>query len=431
MPPPRSRPGDTTDPRSLNDDDEGEAVAPTRERTRPQFPDTSPSNPRLVRDPLIDTAVSGFQVEGVLGRGAAGIVYTARQLSTGRKTAFKVLKPEFAEEPEYIRRLIEEAKALSALRHPGIIDIIDFGALPNGQPYLVMELCDGLSLEDQLKLGGKPTLRETLGLLDELLSALAVAHERGIIHRDVKPSNLFLATNDDGTQSLKVLDFGLARFGDRRRSMRPTMPGAILGTPDYMAPEQILGKEVGPWTDIYATGGLAFRLLTGELPFIGTSGIAVITNKMESPPPHSRDLDPQISGELDALVHQMMSPDPARRPSLPEVRARLTAHRKSLDRGPTPFTDQDPSFRPTTFHQFDDQVAWRRVAKTQINSHPPHLADSRPTELQPQLTPPTTELVPAHVPAKRADSPVWLKVLGLLLVFLGAAGAALLWLGRN
>src|SRR4051812_30915704 len=119
------------------------------------------------RDALIDTTITGYRVEGILGRGAAGIVYRAQHLSNGRKAAFKVLKPEFANDADYIRRLVEEAKALTAIRHKGIIDILDFGALPNGQPYLVMELCDGLSLEEQLKFGGQPTINETLSLLDE------------------------------------------------------------------------------------------------------------------------------------------------------------------------------------------------------------------------------------------------------------------------
>jgi serine/threonine protein kinase len=412
----------------LNEDDEN-WVAPTRLHERSDDPndDTSPSNPGHKRDPLINTSVSGFQVDGVLGRGAAGIVYQARQISTGRKAAFKVLKPEFAEEPEYIRRLIEEAKALSALRHPGIIDIIDFGALPNGQPYLVMELCEGLSLEEQLKYGGKPTLRETLGLLDELLDALAAAHDHGIIHRDVKPSNLFLATTEDGKRALKVLDFGLARMSDRRRDLRPTLPGAIIGTPDYMAPEQIVGKEAGPWSDIYATGGIAFRLLADRLPFIGRTGIAVLTQKMDAPPPRLRELDPKIPFELDALVHQMMSVEPNRRPSLREVRARLTAYAKSLDRGPTPSMDDSASSRPTTFHQFDDRAASRRVVvKTEIALRPPALSPpSRPTDLEPQLVSPPTDLEQAFVPTVGRN---WLAIAGLALFVLGAAGAAAWWL---
>ena len=428
MPPSKTRPGDSTQPR-LFDDAEDQSSAPTRERPSLAPPDdqTSPSIPGVKRDPLLHTTVSGFAVDEVIGRGAAGIVYRARHLSTGRPAAFKVLKPEFAEEPEYIRRLIEEAKALSALRHPGIIDILDFGALPNGQPYLVMELCDGLSLEEQLRLGGKPTLRETLGLLDELLGALKVAHDHGIIHRDVKPSNLFLATNDDGTRSLKVLDFGLARMGDRRRNVRPTRPGTIVGTPDYMAPEQIVGKEVGTPADIYATGGIAFRLLTDRLPFIGTTAIAVLTQKMDAPPPHARDVDPRIAPELDALVHQMMSVEPPRRPSLREARARFAAFHRALDRGPTPWLDEPDSSRPTTFHQFDDQAASRQLVKTQLDLKPPALSPpSRRTDLQPQFASPKTDLEQAYQP--RPGGPNWLMRLGLGLFVGGAAGAAAWWL---
>ncbi len=400
------------------DDDDEASFAPTR--VRPSLRnnvDTEPSIPGVARDSLLNNEVSGFHVEGLLGRGAAGIVYQATQLSSGRKVAFKVLKPEFAEAPEYIRRLIEEAKALSALRHRGIIDIIDFGALPNGQPYLVMELCEGLSLEDQLRLGGKPTLRETLGLLDELLSALGVAHDHGIVHRDVKPSNLFLATHADGSRSIKVLDFGLARMSEGGTA-RPTLPGAIIGTPDYMAPEQIIGKEVGSFSDIYATGTLAFRLLTDRLPFIGRTGVAVISMKMEGPPPHARDVLPTVPPELDALVFQMMSPEPQRRPSIREARARFAAYLKSLDRGPTPSLDDSASQRPTTFHRFDDQIPARLS--------PP----SRPTEVQSRVVPmpvPPTELEEAFVPPVNHKK---LRLFGLMLFAVGIGCAIGLWFSR-
>lgn len=421
MAPRRSRIASLSDPL---DDTEDSSSAPTGEREELKVPndDTAPSFPGLARDPLVDTTVSGFQVEGILGRGAAGIVYRVNQLTTGRKAAFKVLKPEFAEEPEYIRRLIEEARALSALRHPGIIDILDFGALPNGQPYLVMELCDGLSLEEQLRLGGKPTLRETLGLLDELLSALIVAHDHGVIHRDVKPSNLFLATNDDGTRSLKVLDFGLARMGDHRRSRRPTMPGAILGTPDYMAPEQILGTELGGWTDLYATGSLAFRLLTNRLPFIGKTGIEVISLKMDGNPPRARDVDPSVPLELDTLVYELMSRDPRRRPSTRQAQARFAAFLTTREGGPRPSLTDAEAARPTTFHQFDDHSAARKaLAKT--------LLDLGPLP-RPSFPPPVpkTELEQAHVPGAAARG--WLMGAGLLLFVVGAAVTAW-WIARG
>jgi serine/threonine protein kinase len=401
----------------LRDDDLGASRAPDDDTLKP--------GSRV--DLLIGSTVGGFKVESALGRGAAGIVYQARQLSTGRKAAFKVLKPELAGEPEYIRRFIEEAKALSALRHPGIVDILDFGALPSGQPYLAMELCDGVPLEEQLKLVGKPTLRETLGLIDELLAALGAAHDRGIIHRDVKPSNLFLATNDDGTKSLKVLDFGLARLSDRR-AIRPTMPGAIIGTPDYMAPEQILGKEVGTPADVYAVGGIAFRLLTDRLPFLGETGIAVLTQKMDLPPPHPRDVDASVPAELDTLVHELLAGEPARRPSLREARARFEAYAKSLDRGPTPqLVDDEDSLRPTAFHAFGELPASRRrEVKTQIGIVPPSLSPpSRRTELEHKLVLPPTDLEGAHAPAPKSSS--WPLRLGIA-AGAGAVAAAAWWL---
>ncbi len=417
MAPRKPKPGDTTD-LVLPD-----AYAPTRVQSHLKAldDDTAPSYPGIARDPLLHAKVSGYQIDGLLGRGAAGIVYQAVQLKTGKRAAFKVLKPEFAEQPEYILRLIEEAKALSSLRHPGIIDILDFGLLPNGQPYLVMELFDGISLEEQLQFGGKPTMRETLNLLDELLGALGAAHDHGIIHRDVKPSNLFLATLPDGKRHLKVLDFGLARVSDRRTEVRPTRPGSIVGTPDYMSPEQIVGRDVSAASDVYATGGIAFRLLCDRLPFVGASAFEVITIKMEGQPPRLREVDPKVPPELDLLVFQMMSLDPPRRPSVKEARARFTAFLKTLDRGPTINLDESASLRPTTFHQFDDRGAVRR-ARPSLPA--PQLSPpSRPTDLEKKHSIPKTELESAFVPQVPDNK---LRNLGVVLVVLGLGGA-LIW----
>jgi serine/threonine protein kinase len=394
-------------------DDDDESSAPTGERAEFEYPtdasvQTTASSAVVQRDPLLESSVGGYRLEGVLGRGSAGIVYRAVHASTRRKAAFKVLKPELAQEPEYIRRLIEEAKALTTIRHPGIVDILDFGTLTNGQPYLVMELCDGLSLEEQLRFGGQPTLSETLDLLDELLAALGAAHEHGVIHRDVKPSNLFLATLPDGTRALKVLDFGLASSGDGRRKNRPTIPGTMVGTPDYMAPEQIDGRPMGPYTDVYAVGGIAFRLLSNTLPFVGPSGMAVLAKKMDQAPPHLRDVAPKTAPELDALVFQMLSRKFEDRPSVREARARFATHRNSLrPRASAALLDDDESVRPTTFHQFHDVAAAQGAiltASTAIDRTPPNPRPVRSTGrhsgLQPRAQPPNSS-----APARPTLSP--------------------------
>jgi serine/threonine-protein kinase len=416
------------------DDGDEDALAPTKEREQFQTPidDTAPSNPALLKDPLIDTTVNGFRVEGVIGRGAAGIVYRAHQNSTGIKRAFKVLKPEFAEDPEYIRRLIEEAKALSALRHRGIIDIVDFGSLPNKQPYLVMELCDGLSLEDQLKFGGKPTTRETLGLMDELLSALIIAHGNGVVHRDLKPSNLFLATLPGGERALKVLDFGLARVAERKRS--PTKPGTILGTPDYMAPEQIKG-EADEQADVYAAGSIAFRLFTDQLPVIGKTGFMVIRMKMEQQTPHMRDIDPKVPPELDMLVHEMMAIDPVKRPTVRQAKSRFGAFLDNLNRGPMVQLQDDDSAdsRPTTFHQFDDKAIARNFDRTVLGMPAPKFSPpDRPTQIEvAPLRPgaPTTDLEPALFEAqmKRTQR---IRLAGIALIVAGLAAVLAWFVGR-
>jgi serine/threonine-protein kinase len=417
------------------------APNPVVGRASPHAPTEPVVSAPLRRDSMVDSTVSGYRIEGVLGRGAAGIVYKAMHISSGRRAAFKVLKPEFADDPDYIRRLVEEAKALTAIRHKGIIDILDFGALPSGQPYLVMELCDGLSLEEQLKFGGPPTLVETLGLLEELFDALSAAHDRGIVHRDLKPSNLFLATYADGSRVLKVLDFGLARRAvDGKKSVRPTMPGTMVGTPDYMPPEQIKGEKMGPPSDIYAVGGIAFRLLANRLPFIGANGIAVIAKKMEEPPPHLRDVDAKLPAALDELVFRMMAVEQKARPSLKDARAAFAAYRASLRRGPVPsLLDEDPSTGPTAFHDFRSEQATNKeqlppapsapvnVPPTEIALRPPFASPpTRPTDLElraPRAGPSTAVALQA---LQDAAGPRWGLIIGLGILLL-AVGALAGW----
>jgi len=236
-----------------------------------------------LRDPLIGTVLDGYQLQSVLGTGAMGIVYRALHQVIGKPVAVKVLKPDVADDPDMVARLIREARTVNAIRHPGIVDIFGFGQMPvTRQPYIVMDLLEGEPLDAFVQRAAPVPLKDAFPILDDLLAALAAAHGVGVIHRDLKPGNVFLEKQPEGRPRLKLLDFGLARQADRAGgSIRPTNPGTLLGTPAFMAPEQVLGEKVTPATDLYAVGGIAYQMLTGHLPHEAPTAIEVITQKMK------------------------------------------------------------------------------------------------------------------------------------------------------
>lgn len=277
-----------------------------------------------IRDPLVGSVVGDYRIEGVLGTGAMGIVYRALHTVIGKPAAMKVLKPDVANDPDMVGRLVREARTVNAIRHPGIVDIFGFGNLPTGQPYIVMDLLEGEPLDGWIRREAPARPGAVYGLLDQLLAALAAAHHVGVIHRDLKPANIFLQ-KEGGRRVLKLLDFGLARQADRAGgSIRPTNPGTLLGTPAFMAPEQVMGEKVTPATDLYAVGGIAYQMLTNHLPHEAATAIDVLSQKMQFDPIRVRQWVPSLSEELDAWVMAMLAREEKDRPqSAEEVRQRL------------------------------------------------------------------------------------------------------------
>ncbi len=207
---------------------------------------------------LIGQRIDEYDVESILGSGAMGIVYRGIHHVIGKRVAIKVLKATYSDDPEMKNRVIREARTVNAIRHPSIIDAFGFGTLPTGQPYIVMDLLEGQPLETFIEEEAPMTLKEAGPVLDQLLSALAAAHQVGVIHRDIKPGNIFLERADEGALRVKLLDFGLAGLADKAHgSIKPTNPGSVVGTPAFMAPEQILAQKMTPATDLYAVGGIA------------------------------------------------------------------------------------------------------------------------------------------------------------------------------
>lgn len=270
-------------------------------------------------DPLVSMRLGEFVIEERIGSGGMGVVYRAVHPLIGKQAAVKVLRAELMS-PEQEQRLLVEAKAVNAIRHPGILDIFNCGALPDGRPYVVMELLQGRSLEDVLHAQGRLNVGMTVWVLDQLLSALAAAHRTGVVHRDLKPENVFLVEVPDTAPTLKLVDFGIAQVMQAEEPLpsgvkRPS--GAkrpMTGTPECMSPEQIRGGPVGPAADLYAVGILAFQMLTGARPFQGEHMQVMFAQVEQSPPAPSTRAE-GIAPGLDALVLQLLEKDPARRPA--------------------------------------------------------------------------------------------------------------------
>lgn len=269
-----------------------------------------------VVDPLLSMQVGDFVIQERIGAGGMGVVYRAVHRLIGKQAAIKVLRAELVSQQQ-VERLLIEARAVNAIHHPGIIDIFGFGSLSDGRPYIIMELLRGFALSAFIRQQGRLDAGTTVDLLDELLSALGAAHDAGVVHRDLKPGNVFMAENAHGTHSLKLVDFGIAKL-ERSQDAPTTLEGTILGTPEFMAPEQIRGASISPATDLYAVGVIAFQMLTGQRPFTGDP-VQVLFAQVEQQPPVPSSRASGIPPELDALVLQLLAKDPAARPPSAEA----------------------------------------------------------------------------------------------------------------
>lgn len=254
-----------------------------------------------------------------LGQGGMGEVWAAEDLSLNRQVAVKIVLSNLGTNQEVIARLRREAQAAASLQHPGITVVHAMGE-HEGHPFVVMELLNGRDFMAILEANpnGIP-VAHAVSLAAQVADALAYAHRNGVVHRDIKPANLMELT--DGR--VKICDFGIARFADAAPDLTPM--GMILGTPPYTAPEQYRGGPVDGRSDLYSFGCTLYALLTGRPPFTGPSIAAFMNQHLHEPPPRPSELRPDIPAELENLVLGMLAKDPADRPSMEEVLARLNA----------------------------------------------------------------------------------------------------------
>ena len=266
-------------------------------------------------DPLIGLIVAErYRILDLLGRGGMGVVYRVEHVRIGKLLAMKLLAGELSRNPEAVRRFKHEAQTASKLSSPNTVQVFDFGAA-DGLTYLVMELVGGEDLGTVLRAELAIDPRRLCKIVLQIGNSLAEAHNHGIVHRDVKPENVMLVRGKEGQEVVKVFDFGLAKLRAAAEAPAMTTPGLIMGTPYFMAPEQIRGESVDARTDIYALGAVMYRALAGVYPFDGPSPIAVCAKHLtEEPPPLSRAA-PQIAFPkgLADVVMKALEKDPEKR----------------------------------------------------------------------------------------------------------------------
>ena len=280
---------------------------------------------------MVGSRVGNYRILRELGRGGMGVVYAAEHEVIGRKVAIKVLHPDVSQDPRHAARFVLEARAAGQVRHPGLVETIDFGTLEDGASYLVMEYLEGEELGRRLERLGTSLGPAALPIARRIAEALAAAHARGIIHRDLKPGNVMLVSDpsDPGEDRVKILDFGLAKSLPGRDEARPavrTSTNAVMGTPAYMSPEQCLSAAtVTDRTDVYSLGIVLHEMLTGRLPFEASTSVDVMYAHVHRPPPSLLAMLPQAPPALADLVHAMLCKEPADRPDMEEVARRLEA----------------------------------------------------------------------------------------------------------
>ena len=277
---------------------------------------------------MIGETVGSYRIVSKLGVGGMGTVWRAEHILIGKLAAIKVLRDELCLNDEAVNRFLNEARAATSIKHPGIVEVYDFGHMPSGEAYLAMEFLEGQSLAERIDAVGRLTEGEAAMILRGVCNALQAAHSKGIVHRDLKPDNIFLIADPDSAtgERTKILDFGIAKLTDTGPAGRATKTGAVIGTPTYMSPEQCRGAGiVDARADLYSIGCIFYELVTGRPPFIELgAGELIGAHLFVEPEPVSVHL-PTISADASALIMGLLAKDPAARPpTAKEVAHRLT-----------------------------------------------------------------------------------------------------------
>jgi len=251
-----------------------------------------------------------YKIRGFIGCGGMARVYLAEDEQTGKPVAVKVLQPPYTEDEVNRERFLDEARTIGRIGHPGIVALLEAGVREEDDaPYLVMEFLYGESLGDYLHRHKQVPMEDGLPWIRQAAAALSAAHRKGIVHRDIKPDNLFLVGEPDEAYAVKVIDFGLSKVQTRQM----TAAGVIVGTPDYMAPEQVLAEKVDGRTDVYALGLVMYRMFVGRPPYDSHDETSVIAHQVFTPAPPPSRFSPGFDRRLEAVIRTAIRKNPDNR----------------------------------------------------------------------------------------------------------------------
>jgi len=348
---------------------------PVRLSSRSAAPGSLPEVTENYTHLTAGSIVGEYQITGMLGQGGMTQVFAGVHPVIGKRVALKILHAQYSEDDGLLARFVQEAQAVNRVGSDRIVDIFGFGHLPDGRAYLVMNQVDGQPLSELMELGGPLATTQAHSIFLDVANALAAAHSVGIIHRDVKPSNIMVQTDNYGAFRAKVLDFGVAKLLHTEARGMNTAKGTMIGTPLFMSPEQVKGQAVDARSDCYALGVTMFQALTGDVPFEVKYDMDIAIAHVETPPRVPSSLRPNLSEEWDQLILACLEKDPARRPqSMGVVQTRLAQLGASATRGGTGYVDLPSYVSPQDVVTALDAEPVRRRAPERSSRWPMVLA---------------------------------------------------------
>ncbi|HEX7666908.1 MAG TPA: serine/threonine-protein kinase, partial [Polyangiaceae bacterium] len=368
-----------------------------------------------------------FKIVALIARGGMGKVYRAEQLPLGRQCAIKILNPGYAgdQDPEFHKRFFLEASVASKLTHPNTVTIFDYGRTDDDIYYIAMEYLEGTTLHRAIRVAGHLTEERVVHISMQVARALREAHGLGVIHRDLKPANVFLMDHGDEPDFVKLLDFGLVKEFAEEPAEQLTQTGLFMGSPKYMAPEQIRGDRVDARTDIYSLGVIMYEMLCGKVPFDRPNSVNILMAHVNDAVPPMRELNPnvEVSPEMEETVMRCMAKDPEQRfKSMDEVLLALKTVVRVNSFAPSQMTGQYgaaasgsfPGAIPSTISQTPGPLGPGSGSMSKVSS-----------SIIPGV--PRTATIEPELPASLAPGPRRGKTIGALLAVVAVLGIAIVF----